>query len=240
MIVITDFIINLIIPMAKKSKKYLEMAKLVDKKKSYTTAEATELVTKLGYTKFIPSIEIAVKTFANPKYNDQVIRATTSLPHGNGKTVKVAVYTSEDKIDEVKKAGADIVGSSDLLADIEKGNMNFDVLVTSPDLMKDLAKVAKALGPKGLMPNPKAGTVAIDLVGAVSEIKKGRFEFKLDKTGNIHATIGKANFTPEQLADNVTAFLSAINSHKPSGVKGKLIKKVVISPTMGPGVAITL
>lgn len=240
MIVITDFIINLIIPMAKKSKKYLEMAKLVDKKKSYTTAEATELVTKLGYTKFVPSIEIAVKTFANPKYNDQVIRATTSLPHGNGKTVKVAVYTSEDKIDEVKKAGADIVGSSDLLADIEKGNMNFDVLVTSPDLMKDLAKVAKALGPKGLMPNPKAGTVAIDLVGAVSEIKKGRFEFKLDKTGNIHATIGKANFTPEQLADNVTAFLSAINSHKPSGVKGKLIKKVVIAPTMGPGVAITL
>lgn len=226
--------------MAKKSKKYLEMAKLVDKKKSYTTAEATELVTKLGYTKFVPSIEIAVKTFANPKYNDQVIRATTSLPHGNGKTVKVAVYTSEDKIDEVKKAGADIVGSSDLLADIEKGNMNFDVLVTSPDLMKDLAKVAKALGPKGLMPNPKAGTVAIDLVGAVSEIKKGRFEFKLDKTGNIHATIGKANFTPEQLADNVTAFLSAINSHKPSGVKGKLIKKVVIAPTMGPGVAITL
>lgn len=226
--------------MAKKSKKYLEMAKLVDKKKSYTTTEATELVTKLGYTKFVPSIEIAVKTFANPKYNDQVIRATTSLPHGNGKTVKVAVYTTEDKVADVKKAGADIAGSVDLLADIEKGIMNFDVLVTSPDLMKDLAKVAKALGPKGLMPNPKAGTVAIDLVAAVTEIKKGRFEFKLDKTGNIHATIGKANFTPEQLADNVTAFLAAINSHKPAGVKGKLIKKVVVAPTMGPGVAITL
>lgn len=226
--------------MAKKSKKYLEMAKLVDKKKSYTTVEATELVTKLGYTKFVPSIEIAVKTFANPKYNDQVIRATTSLPHGNGKTVKVAVYTTEDKVADVKKAGADVAGSVDLLADIEKGNMNFDVLVTSPDLMKDLAKVAKALGPKGLMPNPKAGTVAIDLAAAVSEIKKGRFEFKLDKTGNIHATIGKANFTPEQLADNVTAFLAAINSHKPTGVKGKLIKKVVVAPTMGPGVTITL
>ena len=226
--------------MAKKSKKYLEMAKLVDKKKSYTTAEATELVTKLGYTKFVPSIEIAVKTFANPKYNDQVIRATTSLPHGNGKTVKVAVYTTEDKVADVKKAGADVAGSVDLLADIEKGNMNFDVLVTSPDLMKDLAKVAKALGPKGLMPNPKAGTVAVDLASAVSEIKKGRFEFKLDKTGNIHATIGKANFTPEQLADNVTAFLAAINSHKPTGVKGKLIKKVVVAPTMGPGVTITL
>ena len=118
--------------------------------------------------------------------------------------------------------------------------MNFDVLVTSPDLMKDLAKVAKALGPKGLMPNPKAGTVAVDLAGAVSEIKKGRFEFKLDKTGNIHATVGKANFAAEQLAENVEAFIAAINSHKPTGVKGKLIKKVVIAPTMGPGVSITL
>lgn len=226
--------------MAKSWKKYLEMSKLVDKKQQYNVAQAAELVTKLGYTKFVPSIEIAVKTFANPKYNDQVIRATTSLPHGNGKTVKVAVYTSEDKIDEVKKAGADIVGSSDLLADIEKGNMNFDILVTSPDLMKDLAKVAKALGPKGLMPNPKAGTVAIDLTGAVAEIKKGRFEFKLDKTGNIHATVGKANFSAQQLAENIEAFISAINAHKPAGVKGKLIKKVVIAPTMGPGVAITL
>lgn len=226
--------------MAKKSKKYLEMAKLVDKKKQYTTVEAAELVTKLGYTKFVPSIEIAVKTFANPKYNDQVIRATTSLPHGNGKTVKVAVYTTDDKVADIKKAGADIAGSTDLLSDIEKGNMNFDVLVTSPDLMKDLAKVAKALGPKGLMPNPKAGTVAVDLVSAVSEIKKGRFEFKLDKTGNIHATIGKANFTADQLSDNITAFLAAINSNKPAGVKGKLIKKVVVAPTMGPGVTITL
>ena len=226
--------------MAKKSKKYLEMAKLVDKKKQYTTVEAAELVTKLGYTKFVPSIEIAVKTFANPKYNDQVIRATTSLPHGNGKTVKVAVYTTDDKVADIKKAGADIAGNTDLLSDIEKGNMNFDVLVTSPDLMKDLAKVAKALGPKGLMPNPKAGTVAVDLVSAVSEIKKGRFEFKLDKTGNIHATVGKANFTADQLSDNITAFLAAINSNKPAGVKGKLIKKVVVAPTMGPGVTITL
>ncbi len=226
--------------MAKKSKKYLEISKLVDKKKQYSVAEAAELVTKLGYTKFVPSIEIAVKTFANPKYNDQVIRATTSLPHGNGKTVKVAVYTSEDKIDEVKKAGADIVGSSDLLADIEKGNMNFDILVTSPDLMKDLAKVAKALGPKGLMPNPKAGTVAVDLLGAVAEIKKGRFEFKLDKTGNIHATVGKANFSVEQLSENIESFISAINAHKPAGVKGKLIKKIVIAPTMGPGIVIAL
>lgn len=224
--------------MAKKSKKYLEVVKLVDKKKQYTVDEAAELVTKLGYTKFVPSIEIAIKTFANPKYNDQNIRATTSLPNGNGKTVKVAVYTSEDKVADVKKAGADIAGNTELLAAIEKGEFNFDVLVTSPDMMKDLAKVAKALGPKGLMPNPKAGTVAVDLASAVSEIKKGRFEFKLDKTGNIHATVGKANFSPAQLAENINAFIVAVNAHKPTGVKGKLIKKVVIAPTMGPGLTV--
>lgn len=226
--------------MTKKSKKYIEMSKLVDKKKQYTISEASELVTKIGYTKFVPSIDIAIKTFANPKYNDQVIRATTSLPHGNGKTVKVAVYTTDDKVEELKKAGADIAGSADLLGDIEKGNMNFDILITSPDLMKDLAKVAKSLGPKGLMPNPKAGTVAVDLVSAISEIKKGRFEFKLDKTGNIHATVGKSDFSPEHLAENIEAFIVAINAHKPAGVKGKLIKKIVIAPTMGPGIAITL
>jgi large subunit ribosomal protein L1 len=202
--------------MAKKSKKYLEVAKLIDKKKQYSVEDASELVVKLPYTKFVPSIDVAIKTFANPKYNDQNIRATTSLPHGNGKTVKVAVYTTEDKVADMKKAGADIAGGADLLSAIEKGEFNFDVLVTSPDLMKDLAKVAKALGPKGLMPNPKAGTVAIDLIGAVSEIKKGRFEFKLDKTGNIHATIGKANFSPAQLADNLNAFIVALNSHKPT------------------------
>ncbi len=226
--------------MAKKSKKYLESAKLVDNKKQYTVAEAAELVTKVGYTKFVPSIEIAVKTFANPKYNDQNLRATTSLPHGNGKTVKVAVYASEDKIADLKKAGADIAGNVELLAAIEKGEFNFDILVTSPDMMKDLAKVAKALGPKGLMPNPKAGTVAVDLVSAVTEIKKGRFEFKLDKTGNIHAIVGKANFSSTQLAENIEAFILAINSHKPTGVKGKLIKKVVVSPTMGPGIVVSM
>lgn len=226
--------------MAKKSKKYIEAAKLVDKKKLYTVSEASELVAKLSYTKFVPSIEIAIKTFANPKYNDQAIRATTSLPHGNGKTVKVAVYANDDKFAELKNAGADVVGNVELLGAIEKGEFNFDVLVTSPDLMKDLAKVAKALGPKGLMPNPKAGTVAVDLASAVSEIKKGRFEFKLDKTGNIHATVGKASFTPTQLAENIEAFVTAVNAHKPSGVKGKLIKKMVVAPTMGPGIVIAL
>ena len=218
--VITDFILYVIIIMAKKSKKYLEAAKLVDKKKQYTIDEAAELVTKLGYTKFVPSIEVAIKTFANPK------------------SVRVAVYTTEDKVAEMKKAWADIAGGADLLASIEKGEFNFDILATSPDLMKDLAKVAKALGPKGLMPNPKAGTVAIDLASAVSEIKKGRFEFKLDKTGNVHATVGKANFTPAQLAENISAFVAAVNANKPTGVKGKLIKKIVIAPTMGPGISV--
>lgn len=224
--------------MTKVSKKYAEASKLVDKKKLYTVAEAAELVTKVGYSKFVGSVDIAIKTFANPKYNDQAIRATTSLPHGNGKSVKVAVFTTEDNVATAKSAGADKAWFTELLQSIEKGEMDFDILVTTPDLMKDLAKVAKVLWPKGLMPNPKAGTVTTDLPSTIAEIKKGRFEFKLDKTGNIHAIVGKMNFSAEQLADNITAFISAVNANKPTGIKWKLIKKIVIAPTMGPGIVI--
>lgn len=224
--------------MTKVSKKYAEASKLIDKKKMYSVAEAAELVTKVGYTKFVGSVDIAIKTFANPKYNDQAIRATTSLPHGNGKTVKVAVFTTEDNVATAKSAGADTAGFTDLIQKIEKGEMEFDILVTTPDLMKDLAKVAKVLWPKGLMPNPKAGTVTTDLPSTIAEIKKGRFEFKLDKTGNIHAIVGKMNFSADQLADNINAFINAVNANKPTGIKWKLIKKIVIAPTMGPGIVI--
>ncbi len=224
--------------MTKVSKKYAEASKLIDKKKMYSVAEAAELVTKVGYTKFVGSVDIAIKTFANPKYNDQAIRATTSLPHGNGKTVKVAVFTTEDNVVAAKSAGADTAGFTDLIQKIEKGEMEFDILVTTPDLMKDLAKVAKVLWPKGLMPNPKAGTVTTDLPSTIAEIKKGRFEFKLDKTGNIHAIVGKMNFSADQLADNINAFITAVNANKPTGIKWKLIKKIVIAPTMGPGIVI--
>ncbi len=224
--------------MAKRSKKYLEVLKMIDKKKQYSIQEAAELVSKLVYTKFVPSIEIAIKTFADPKYNDQAIRATTSLPHGNGKSVRVAAFVPENQKEELLKAGADVVGSDDLLAAIEKWDIDFDILVTTPDQMRNLAKIAKILGPKWIMPNPKAGTVAVDLAAAVAEIKKGRFEFKLDKTGNIHAIVGKANFSATQLAENIQAFIVAVNAHKPSWIKGKLIKKVAIAPSIGPSIII--
>lgn len=226
--------------MAKHGKKYREAAKLIDNSKNYTLDEALEILPKTAFTKFTPSVELAIKTNANPKYNDQMIRATTILPHGIWKTVKVAVFTSDDKLDEMKKAGADVVGSSDLIAKIEKGEMDFDVLITSPDMIRDLAKVAKVLWPRGMMPSPKAGTVTPNIAQAVEEVKKGKIEFRLDKTGNIHALVGKADFSTEKLKENIQALLDAISANKPTGVKGKLIKKIVVATSMGPGIQITL
>ena len=193
--------------MAKRGKKYVEAAKLVDRMKKYALEDALDILPKTAISKFVSTVELAIKTNANPKYNDQMIRSTTVLPHGTGKTVRIAVFTSEEKRDEATKAGADVVGSADLIAKIEKGEMDFDILVTSPDMIKDLAKVAKILGPRGIMPSPKAGTLTPNIAEAVSEIKKGKIEFKLDKTGNIHAVVGKVNFTKDQLKDNIEALL---------------------------------
>lgn len=217
-------------------KKYKAVRDLINPEQKYSIEEAIALVKKGSYSKFTGMLNIAVKTFADPKYNDQQIRAVTSLPHGVGKTVKIAVYVSDDKVGIAKDAGADIAGNVTLLADIEKGKIDFDILLTTPDMIKDMAKVAKMLGPKGLMPSPKAGTVTMDLPATINEVKKGRIEFRMDKTGNIHSGIGKLSFSDEQLVDNVKAFLKALEENKPAGVKGKLIKKVVLSPTMGPGV----
>lgn len=221
-----------------KGKKHKEMQKLVEADKKYTVQEAVALVKKLSYSKFVGTLNIAVKTFADPKYNDQQVRATAVLPHGTGKKVVVVAFVSDDNIESAKKAGADIAGNQEIIKNIEAGKLDFDVMVTSPDMMKDLAKVAKVLGPKGLMPSPKAGTVVQDVNGAIDEVKKWRIEFKLDKTGNIHAALGKLSFTEEQLADNVNAFLKSVEDNKPAGVKGKLIKKVVLSATMSPAVQV--
>ncbi len=217
-------------------KKYNEAAKLIDTNKRYTISDAVQLLQKLSYTKFDWSVEIAVKTFADPKYNDQMIRATTILPHGTGKSKRIAVYIGEDKAAEAKKAWADIAGTESLLKDIKDGKFDFDVLITTADHIRDLASVAKQLWPKGLMPSPKAGTVVTNIVQAVEEFKKGKMEFKLDKTGNIHAIVGKMSFSPDKLVENIQAFLNALEEHKPAGVKAKLIKKAVIAPTMGPGI----
>lgn len=224
--------------MAKRGKKFVAAKAQIELGKKYDLAEAVVLAKAVSYTKFDGSLEVHVKTFADPKYNDQMIRATVVLPHGTGKKTIVAAFVSDDKVEAAKKAGADIVGSTELLAQIEKGEINFDVLVTTNDMMRDLAKVAKTLGPKGLMPSPKAGTVTTNLDQTIDEIKKWRVEFKLDKSGNIHVGVGKLSFTAEQLQENVQALMNAILENKPSGVKAKLIQKMVLAPTMGPSVQV--
>lgn len=215
-----------------------EARRHVDVLKTYDVADAIILLKKISFTKFDPTVEIAIKTYANPKYNDQMMRGTIALPYGTGKTVCVAVYCSEDKVEEMKKAGADIAGWKDLLDRIEKWDIAFDVLVTDPMSMRDLARVAKILWPKGLMPSPKAGTVSQDVAKAVDEIKKGRIEYKIDKTWNIHGVVGKLSFDDAALIANIREFIKTMNDNKPTGVKGKLIKTITIAATMTPGVKI--
>ena len=226
--------------MAKKGKKYVAAKAKVDVEKKYPLAEAVALVKEVSTSSFVWSLELSVKTNANPKYNDQMLRATVILPHGTGKTVKVAAYVGEDKRDEATKAGADIVGNAELLADIQNGKIDFDILVTTADQMRDLARVAKILWPKGLMPSPKAGTVSANIAKTVDELKKGRVEYKLDKTGNIHVGVGKLSFSDEELIENVESILKSMDDNKPVWVKGTLIKKAVIAPTMWPGVQVEL
>jgi large subunit ribosomal protein L1 len=222
--------------MADHGKKYAEAKKSVDAMKAYSLEEGIALLKKVNYAKFDATVNIAIKTNANPKYNDQMIRSTTILPNGTGKTKKVAVFIGDDRVAEAKKAGADIAGSEDLLQAIKAGKFDFDVLITTPDHIRDLAPVAKALGPKGLMPSPKAGTVAVDIEQAIKEVKLGKVEFRLDKTGNIHLGVGKISFDDKKLIENIQALMKSIEESKPAGVKGKLIKKVVISSTMSPAI----
>ncbi len=221
----------------KHGKKRQEAAKAVDLTKAYPLNEAVALLKKIGYTKFDASVEIAVKTNADAKYNDQMMRGTTILPHGTGKTKKIAVFTDDEKA--AKEAWADIANKEALLTDIKAGKFDFDILLTTPELIRELAPAAKQLGPKWLMPSPKAGTVVANIPQAVQEFKKGKIEFKLDKTGNINAAVGKISFTEEQLEENINSFLKALEDNKPTGVKGKLIKKIYLAPTMGPGIEIS-
>ncbi len=222
----------------KHGKKYNTAKELIDNEKKYSIEEAVELLKKTSYTKFDGTMEVHIQTSANPKYNDQNIRSTVVLPHGTGKKVKVAAFVWDDKIEEMKKAGADIAWNNDLISEIEKWNINFDVLVASPDMMRDLAKVAKTLWPKWLMPSPKAGTVSTKLDDTIEEIKKWRVEFKLDKTGVIHVWAGKVSFEQKQLEENLESLIEAINNAKPSGVKWTLINKIHIAPTMWPGIQV--
>ena len=223
----------------KKGKKYVEAKKLVEKNKLYTKEEAVELVKKTTITKFDSSVEVAMNLNLDTKKADQQLRGTICLPHGTGKTKKILVIAKGPKAEEAKKAGADYVGDNDYLEKIEKENwFDFDVLIATPDMMPALGKLGKVLGPKGLMPNPKTGTVTMDITKAVTEVKQGRIEYRTDSYGNVHAIIGKVSFTNEQLLENLSSFVSMIVKSKPSVVKGTYIKNISIASTMGPGVKI--
>ena len=223
----------------KKGKKYVEVAKLVEKNKLYTKEEAISLVKKTSITKFDASVELAMNLNLDTKKADQQLRGTICLPNGTGKTKKILVIAKGPKAEEARNAGADYVGDTDYLEKIEKENwFDFDVLIATPDMMPQLGKLGKVLGPKGLMPNPKTGTVTMDISKAVTEVKQGRIEYRTDSYGNVHVIIGKVSFTEKQLLENLEAFVSLILKTKPSVVKGTYVKNISIATTMGPGIKI--
>ncbi|MGE5455717.1 MAG: 50S ribosomal protein L1 [Ignavibacteriales bacterium] len=223
----------------KKGKKYVEASKLVEKNKLYTKEEAISLVKKTSIAKFDASVELAIRLNLDTKQADQQLRGALVLPNGTGKTKKVLVLAKGEQAKAAKEAGADYVGDVDLLTKIEKENwFDFDIIVATPDMMPALGKLGKVLGPKGLMPNPKTGTVTVDTAKAVADVKKGRVEYRTDSFGNVHIIIGKVSFTEEQLLENLVAFMSLVLKTRPSSVKGEYIKNISISSTMGPGVKI--
>ncbi len=217
-------------------KRLAALDKAVDQEKLYLLEEAAALVKKCATAKFDETVELHVKLGVDPKQSDQQVRGTVNLPHGIGKSKKVAVVTRGDKQRDAQAAGADIVGAEDLIDQISKGMLDFEVLVATPDMMKDLAKLGKVLGPKGLMPNPKSGTVTMDIAKTVKELKAGRVEYKVDEYGIIHVPVGKASFETKKLADNARTVLEALLKAKPSASKGVYMQSVTLSSTMGPGV----
>ncbi|MFH1542213.1 MAG: 50S ribosomal protein L1 [bacterium] len=219
-----------------KSKKYQEKAKLVDRTKYYTPAEVFALVKQTSRGKFDETVELAMKLGAEPKKHS--VRGTVNLPGGSGKSKKVAVITRPDRVKEAEEAGADIAGSEDLVKKVQDGFLGFDVLIVSPDMMASVGRLGKVLGPKGLMPNPKSGTVTPEIAKAVKEFKGGKVEFKMDKTSALHMVLGKVSFDVKVLEDNFSAALAAILTTKPSGLKGNFVESITVSSTMGPGIKI--
>lgn len=222
--------------MSKHGKKYTEALKLVEPEKLYEPAEALGLLRKLNYVKFDPTVELHMQLGVDPRHADQMVRGTATLPAGTGKDVKVLVFAQGEKAAEAKAAGADFVGLDDMMKQINEGWLGFDVAVATPDVMSKVASLGRRLGPRGLMPNPKTGTVTLDLARAVREVKAGRVEFRVDKTSLIHIPIGKLSFTDEQLTQNLAAAIDAIVRAKPTGAKGQYVKSVVICATMSPSV----
>lgn len=220
--------------MAKRSKKYLEAAKLIDKEANYEAFEAIELVKKGATAKFDETVEVAVRLGVDSRKQDQAVRGVVVLPHGTGKTQRVLVFARGDKAKEAEAAGADFVGDQDMINKIQQGWFDFDVCVATPDMMSEVGRLGRLLGGKGLMPNPKAGTVTFDVAKAVQEIKAGKIEYRLDKAGQIHAPIGKASFSADQLHENFKALIDALNRSKPASAKGIYLKNIAVSSTMGP------
>ena len=225
----------------KRGKKYSEAAKLVDKAMLYDTADAIDLVQKTSTTKFDATVEAHIRLGVDSRHADQQVRGAVVLPHGTGKTVRVLVFAKGDKAEEALAAGADFVGAEDLIPKIQNENwFGFDVAVATPDMMGVVGRLGRVLGPKGLMPNPKAGTVTMDVTKAINDIKAGKIEYRLDKSNIIHVPIGKASFTEEQLEQNFNALMEAIVKARPSAVKGQFLRSITLSSTMGPGVKVNV
>lgn len=224
--------------MAKKGKKYVEAAKLVDRTQTYSVQEAIELVKKTNTTKFDATVEVAFRLGVDPKKADQQIRGAVVLPNGTGKTQRVLVFAKGEKAKEAEAAGADYVGDADYINKIQQGWFEFDVIVATPDMMGEVGKLGRVLGPKGLMPNPKTGTVTFDVTKAVNEIKAGKVEYRVDKAGNIHVPIGKVSFEESKLVENFTTIFETMVKAKPAAAKGTYMKNVAVTSTMGPGIKV--
>jgi len=224
--------------MAKKGKKYVEAFKLVDRSKFYAVNEAVELVKKTSYAKFDATVEVAFRLGLDPKKADQQVRGAVVLPNGTGKTQRVLVFAKGEKAKEAEAAGADYVGDADYINKINQGWFEFDVIVATPDMMGEVGKLGRVLGPKGLMPNPKTGTVTFDVTKAINEIKAGKVEYRLDKAGIIHVPVGKVSFDTDKLAENFTTVFETLVKAKPAAAKGTYMKSVSVTSTMGPGVKV--
>lgn len=226
--------------MAKKGRKYLEAAKLVDDTKSYSIEEAVALMKKASYVKFDESVELSLRLNVDPRHADQQIRGAMVLPNGSGRSQKVCVIAQGPQEQEAKDAGADFVGGKELIEDMKKGWLDFDVIVATPNMMGELGKLGKILGPKGLMPNPKTGTVTMDVAKAVEDIKKGKVEYRVDKDGNINVLIGKVSFDDKKIVENFNALYDVVAKARPAAVKGQYFLNVSLSSTMGPGIKVSV
>ena len=224
--------------MAKKGKRLLQAREGVDQGKAYDVAEAVKMLKERATARFDETVEIALNLGVDPRHADQMVRGVVELPHGTGKTLRVAVFARGEKAEEAQKSGADIVGAEDLAKRIEEGQMDFDRCIATPDVMAIVGRLGKILGPRGLMPNPKLGTVTQDIAAAVAAAKRGQIQFRAEKAGILHAGIGKASFSHDQLVENVRAFVRAVSRAKPSGVKGTFLKKVALTSTMGCGIRV--